>query len=67
MVCFSTFFYTYEEKYRSKATTKNIIKHIILYVHSVDLLIWSIAQLDFSFYIFSAIYYDFSKFSQGVI
>ena len=34
-------------------------KHTILYVHSVDLLIWSLTQLDFIFYDFSVIYYDF--------
>jgi hypothetical protein len=40
---------------------KNVLKHIILYVHCVDLLILSPTQLDFSFYEFSMIYYDFSK------
>ena len=30
-------------------------KHTILYVHSVDLLIWSLTQLDFPFYDFSVI------------
>ena len=40
---------------------KNVLKHIILYIHSVDLLIWSPIQLNFSFYDFSVIYYDFSK------
>ena len=61
MVCFSTIFYIYEEKHRSKATTKKYIKHIILYVHCVDVLIWSLTQLDFLFYDFSVIYYDFLK------
>ena len=61
MIYFSTFFYIYEEKHRSKATTKNILKHTILYVHNVDLLIWSPTQLNFSFYDFSVIYYDFLK------
>ena len=62
MVCFSIFFYNYEEKHRSKATAKkNILKHTILYVHCVDLLIWSLTQFDFLFYDFSVIYYDFSK------
>ena len=56
MVCFSIIFYSYEEKYRSKATTKKyILKYIILYVHCVDLLIWSLTQLDFPFYDFSVI------------
>ena len=54
-------FYNYKEKYRSKATAKNILKHTILYIHCVDLLIWSLTQLDFSFYDFSVIYYDFLK------
>jgi hypothetical protein len=36
-------------------------KYIILYVHCVDLLIWSPTKLDFSFYNFSAIYYNFLK------
>ena len=54
-------FYNYEEKHISTATAKNILKHTILYVHCVDLLIWSLTQLDFLFYDFSVIYYDFSK------
>ena len=45
MVCFSTFFYSYDEKYRSKATVKNILKHTILYVHCVDLLIWILTRI----------------------
>ena len=61
MVCFSTFFYSYKEKHRSKTIAKNILKHAILYVQCVDLLIWSLTQLDFPFYDFSVIYYDFSK------
>jgi hypothetical protein len=40
---------------------KNMRKHAILYVHRVDLLIWSPTQLAFPFYDFSMIYYDFSK------
>ena len=40
---------------------KKILKHNILYVHCVDLLIWSLTKLNFSFYDFSVIYYDFSK------
>ena len=40
---------------------KNILKHIILHVQCVDLLIWNLSQLDFPFYDFSVIYYDFSK------
>ena len=41
-----------------KLQQKNILKHTILYIHYVDLLIWSLTQLDFSFYDFSVIYYD---------
>ena len=68
MVCFSTFFYSYEEKHRSKTIAKkNILKRTILYVHCIDLLIWSLTQLDFPFYDFSVICYDFSKLLQGVI
>ena len=45
-----------------KLQQKEILKHTILYVHSVDLLIWSLPKLDFLFYDdFSVIYYDFSK------
>ena len=44
-----------------KLQQKNILKHTILYVHCVDLLIWSLTQLDFPFYDFSVIYYDFLK------
>ena len=61
MVYFSKCFYNYEQKHRSKATAKNILKHTILDVHSVDILICSLTQLDFPFYDFSVIYYDFSK------
>jgi len=35
--------------------------HTILYVHCVDLLMWSPTKLEFSFYDFSMIYYNFSK------
>jgi len=38
-----------------------ILKHIILYVQCVDLLMWSPTKLNFSFYVFSMIYNDFSK------
>jgi hypothetical protein len=44
-----------------------VLKYSILYVHCVELLIWSLTQFDFSFYDFSVIYYDFSKQLQGVI
>ena len=38
-----------------------ILNHIILYVQCVDLLMWSPTKLNFSFYVFSMIYNDFSK------
>jgi hypothetical protein len=40
---------------------KFVPKHTILYVHYVDLLMWSATKLDFLFYDLSVIYYDFSK------
>ena len=40
---------------------KNVLKRTILYVHSVDLLIWSPTQLNFLFYNFFVIYYNFLK------
>jgi hypothetical protein len=39
-----------------------ILKHIILYIHCVDLLIWSLTQLNFPVYDFSVIYYNFQKY-----
>ena len=42
-----------------------VLQHTILYVYCVDLLIQSLTQLDFPFYNFSLIYYDFSKLLQG--
>jgi hypothetical protein len=63
MICFSTFFYSYKENH----SQKNKVKHAILYVHLVDLLIWSPIQLDFPFYEFFMICYDFSKMLQGLI
>jgi hypothetical protein len=64
----SIFFYNYGEKHRSKVTTKKyVLNHSILYVHCVELLIWSPTQFDFSFYDCSVIYYDFSKLLQRVI
>jgi hypothetical protein len=61
-------FLSYGEKNRSKVITKKyVLKYSILYVHCVELLIWSPTQFDFSFYDFSVIYYDFSKLQQGVI
>jgi hypothetical protein len=57
--------YSYEliiEKYRSKAKTKkNVLKHTTLYIHCIDLLMRSAKKLDFPFYDFSVIYYNFSK------
>jgi hypothetical protein len=42
-------------------TVKKCTKYIILYVRYVDVLISNPTRLDFSFYDFSVIYYDFSK------
>jgi hypothetical protein len=39
----------------------------MLYVYCVDVLIYNPTQLDFLFYDFSVIYYDFSKLLQRVI
>ena len=61
MECFSIFFIAMKKSIDLKLQQKNILKHIILYVHCVDLLIWSLTQLDFLFYDFFVIYYDFSK------
>jgi hypothetical protein len=38
-----------------------VLKHTILYIHRLDLLMWSAIKLDFLFYDFFVIYYDFSK------
>jgi hypothetical protein len=54
-------FHRHWEGSNTMATTCSNYDHIILYVHSIDLLIWSPTQLNFSFYDFSVIYYDFSK------
>ena len=48
-----------------KLQQKNILNHTILYVHCVDLLISSLTQLDFLFYDFSVIYYDFQNCFRG--
>ena len=61
MVCFSIFFCCGFRSMLFLIPVKNILKHITLYVHCVDLLIWSLTQLNFPFYDFSVIYYDFSK------
>jgi hypothetical protein len=42
-------------------TVKKCTKYTILYVHCVDVLIQNPTQMDFPFYDFSVIYYDFSK------
>ena len=71
------FFTAMKKSIDLKLQQKNILKHIILYIHCVDLLIWSPTQLDFSFYDFFylaypnflgkkamlllLLYYDFSK------
>jgi hypothetical protein len=44
-----------------------VLKHIILYVHYVDLLMWSLTKLDFLFYECSMIYYDFLKIQRKLI
>ena len=44
-----------------KLQKKFVLKHTVLYVHCVDLLMWSPTKLDFPFYDFSVIYYDFPK------
>jgi hypothetical protein len=51
------------EKYISKAIIKKkfVLKYTILYVHCIDMLMWSLIKLDFLFNDFSVIYYDFSK------
>jgi hypothetical protein len=37
---------------------KNVLKHTISYVHSIDLLIWSTIQLKFPFYnLFAMIFF----------
>ena len=55
------------EKPRSKATSKKLVlKHTILYAHCIDLLMWSPTKLNFYFYNFSVIYYDFFKDSAKI-
>ena len=44
-----------------KLQKKIVLKHTVLYIHCIDLLMWSPIKLDFSFYDFSMIYYDFFK------
>ena len=41
------------EKHKSKAATKNILKHTIFYIYCVYMLIWSLRKLYFIFYDFS--------------
>jgi len=51
-----------KKRKRQNLYSKNfVLKHIILYVHCVDLLTWSPTKLDFLFYDFIMIYYDFLK------
>ena len=38
-----------------------VLKYTILYIHCVDLIMWSPTELDFPFYNFSVIYYDCSN------
>jgi hypothetical protein len=58
-------FYMYEEKYRCKDTTKNVLSHSILYIHCVDLLIWSPTHLDFSILWFFDLLWFFKTASGG--
>ena len=39
------------------------LKHVILYIYCIDLFMCGIKELDFSFYNFSVILYNFLKFS----
>jgi len=51
---------------KTKSFSKNfILKHIILYVHCVDILMWNPKKLDFVFYDFYVIYYDFLNIQQN--
>jgi hypothetical protein len=54
-------FFTAMKKNEDLKLKKHKLKRIILYIHCVDLLIWSLTQLHFPFYYFSVIYYDFLK------
>jgi len=66
-LCNLLWFFKYLAKINKKRKRQNlysknlVLNHTILYVHCVDLLMWSPTELDFIFYIFSMIYYDFSK------
>jgi hypothetical protein len=51
-----------KKRKRENLHSKNfVLKYTILYIHCVDLLMWSATKLNFPFYDFSVIYYDFSK------
>jgi len=50
--------------FESKKTI--VLKHTILHVPCVDLLTWSPIKLDFVFYDFFMIYYDFFKISAKI-
>jgi hypothetical protein len=55
-------YFNYLQKNKYLKYNKNfVLKHTILYIHCVDLLMWSPTKLDFLFYVFYMIYYDFSK------
>jgi len=67
---FSMIYYNFSKIWPNKLKKKKIktfysktfvLKHTILYVYSIDLLMWSPKNLDFLFYNFSMDYYDFSK------
>jgi hypothetical protein len=66
MVCLNTklllwFFKDWAEINKKEKCKNFVIKHTILYIHCVALLMWSPTKLDFLFFEFSMIYYDFSK------
>jgi len=63
-MCFTKIFQISSQinKKKRNISSKNfVLKHTILYIHYVDLLMWSITKLNFLFYNFSMIYYNFSK------
>ena len=64
--CSYELFYLITEKNRSEATTKTfVLKHTILYVHCVDLLMWSPTKLDFPFINFLWFIMIFQRFSRN--
>ena len=49
-----------------KVQKKFVLKHTVLYIHCVDLLMWSPIKLDFLFHDFYMIYDDFFKNSPKI-